>query len=128
MAYKRILPQQRNLKGWEHPGVYIATRPDSPRDTYKMGKSVNMANRVAAHGRTMILVCAIICEEPLNLERALRSRYANYRVAGEWYWFSPEEIEWLKTFDPDQFLKAGDYAPLPSLDDLLDAAMHARTE
>jgi hypothetical protein len=120
---KRILPPQRNLKDWEYPGVYIAARPDSPRNTYKMGKSVNIARRVSNHGCMMVVVCAVRCEEPLRLERALRSRFANYRVAGEWYWISPEDIEWLKTFDHAEFLRAGDYSPLPSPDELLDAAM-----
>ena len=80
-------------KGW----IYLI----KDGDLYKIGMSVNVADRFATIKRTNLgaeLICSAIFDDHAKIERELHIKFAHKRVSGEWFALNNEDIDWLKDY------------------------------
>lgn len=72
----------------------------SPTGTYKIGRTINPADRMKTFTVKLPFeveyTCVIPADDMYYLERTLHAQFADKRVNGEWFKLSPEDVEYIK--------------------------------
>lgn len=88
-------------------GVYVIQRLD--RHLYKIGCSITLATRIASVRNSVkaetIVEHIIHFPRYKGLERALHRRFYSRRVTGEWFSLTAFDLEYIKSLDPEVFLR-----------------------
>ena len=75
---------------------YVYLISDLNNYTYKIGISSNPEKRIKAlqtgNDRTLKIVHKVLCQNYLEVERALHNQYNFLRVNGEWFELSDEDV------------------------------------
>ncbi len=84
------------------PGyVYVLHAPESQR--YKIGRTKDLKNRTQMIGLQLPFAVELIhhieCQDYLQAEAVLHSRYSNKRINGEWFALDPQDIEAIKAIE-----------------------------
>lgn len=105
IALRQIVPPKVQKPAKKQPSrtnardgfVYLI---QSPTGTYKIGRTVNPADRMKTFTVKLPFeveyTCVIPADDMYYLERTLHAQFADKRVNGEWFKLSPEDVEYIK--------------------------------